>query len=120
MPSSVGRIETVCYNMHREGESLLQAANDAEVDHIRQASRAFADYAHRLTGHCNVTLVNDALRDWYRALENPSSTSPASMCVFVPSVDPFSLSMFFCPAAEFNSLSDLNAVSHLCVQAQYC
>ena len=84
-------------------ERLRDAASARALDKVLVGVRSLADYAHQLGGHCNVTLVNDALRDFHAALEDPSAT--------------------------FSSLKDLNAVSVcacmcvcvcMCVRACVC
>ena len=80
-------------SLHAEVERLRDAASARALDKLLAGVRSLADYAHQLGGHCNVTLVNDALRDFHAALEDPSTT--------------------------FSSLKDLNAVS-VCVCVCVC
>ena len=75
-------------SLHAEVERLRDAASAKAVDKMLAGVRSLADGAHQLGGHCNVSLVNDALRDFHNALEDTSTT--------------------------FSSLKDLNAVS-VCV-----
>ena len=90
-----GRLEKVQCGLRREVDRLRDAAREMAQDRTQTGVRSLADYAHQLGGHCNVTLVNDALRDLHGALEDPSTT--------------------------FSSLTELNAVSE-CVYptTSYC
>lgn len=60
--------------MHREVDQLRDAVREMVQDRAQAGVRSLANYAHQLGGHCNVTLVNDALRDLHGALEDTSTT----------------------------------------------
>ena len=93
--SPLGRLEVVQCSLHAEVERLRDAVSAKAVDKMLAGVRSLADCAHQLGGHCNVTLVNDALRDFHNALEDASTT--------------------------FSSLKDLNAVSVcVCVCVRVC
>lgn len=69
-----GRLEKVQCGLHREVDQLRDAVREMVQDRAQAGVRSLADYAHQLGGHCNVTLVNDALRDLHGALEDTSTT----------------------------------------------
>lgn len=70
---SPGRVEGICNNVHCLVEQLKGAARSLSVEELKTASHSLADAVHQLSGHCNVTLVNDALRDWHSAQEKTES-----------------------------------------------
>lgn len=70
---SAGRIENVCSSIHEETDKLRQAIRSAHFEEMSKASRTISDRIHQLSGHCNINLVNDALRYFQNALKEPGS-----------------------------------------------
>ena len=67
-------MENVCNSVRQEAEKLRQAIREHHFDEMSKASRTISDRIHQLAGHCNVNLVNDALRNWHGALKEGGAT----------------------------------------------
>lgn len=72
--SLTGRTENVCKSVHLEAKKLCEAIRDLSFDTMSKSSRTISDRIHQLAGHCNINLVNDALRYWQTALGETCST----------------------------------------------
>lgn len=73
--SGAGRVQSAQSSLHKEGEQLLAGARAGSVEGVQGSVRTIADWVHHIKGHCNVTMVNDALRNWCNAIEDPSCKS---------------------------------------------
>ena len=73
MFTHTGRIESLHGCMHKEAENLLQAVKSVAMATVQQSVYSLADLLHQLSGHCNVNMVNDALREWHESLEDHGS-----------------------------------------------
>ena len=76
-----GRIQLAQSSLHQEGDKLLAAAREGSMEGVQTTVRAIADWVHHLSGHCNVTLVNDALRNLCTALEDSVCKSSLPACI---------------------------------------
>ena len=83
----VGRMENVCNSIREEGEKLRQAVRGAHFEEISKASRTISDRIHQLSGHCNINLVNDALRNWQGALKEAGSSELNAVSWLISPVD---------------------------------
>ena len=64
-----GRIESICSSVELEAKKLHRAILLSNAEDMGKASRVISDRMHQLSGHCNINLVNDALRYWQNALK---------------------------------------------------
>lgn len=69
-----GRIESIYSSVHLKANKLHQSILVANFDEMSKASRVISDRMHQLSGHCNINLVNDALRYWQNALKEVGSS----------------------------------------------
>lgn len=70
------RINTVHSNIRLEADRLRELVSGLALEGMTKSMRAIADRVHQLSGHCNITLVNDALRDWHQSLNEQTSAQP--------------------------------------------
>ena len=52
-----------------EAVRLTQVMRTANFEEMSKTSRTISDRIHQLSGHCNINMVNDAIRYWQNALK---------------------------------------------------
>ena len=72
--SCVGRLESACVCVHEEAKKLHQAIAEHCFDEMKKSSCTITDHIHQIAVHCNINLVNNALRDWQGALKKRGAT----------------------------------------------
>ena len=63
--------------MKVETQRLLEAARQGQLELLHAALKVVSERVNQLHGHCNVTLVNDALKTWQQALTEPHAEFPS-------------------------------------------
>ena len=53
----------------REGDAIRSAVRGHVLASVQSSSKTLASRVHQLTGHCNVSLMHDSVRDLATALE---------------------------------------------------
>lgn len=76
---SSARIETVHGNLVREGDAIRSAAKGRGLSSIQASTRNLASRVHQLTGHCNVSLMHDSVRDLAGAVESEYAISETNV-----------------------------------------
>ena len=68
-PLPPARVKAVHAGLVREGDAIRSAAKGRGLSSLQASMRTLANRVHQLTGHCNVSLVHEAVRDLAGALE---------------------------------------------------
>lgn len=75
--SLLSRVDSIEVSVKVETQRLLEAARQGQLELLHTALKVVSERVNQLHGHCNVTLVNDALKTWQQALTEPHAEFPS-------------------------------------------